>query len=306
MPILPLIVPSTAEIIKKGRISSVDFIFSNLEFSEDVSKIVSEKLSIPQTAESSNVPKEESERFCEFANYSALKKLHCFIEIIKNRINLIMDETPKAQEVKDLYKDFSFGFLDSARESSTKETPLSKQISHSHATKRKFYDKVSKSNSKSKFNTRKKSLNELEILRKLSVFPQFFVKMYSAEVDGNVISYEFEKLLPLVHYCNSRLSPIIQCPHPLDSMFACIKFSVDCLMGLHLLHDHMRLVHSDISINNIMYDIEGDCWKIIDFDQTMEIDESLSNSRKAGTRLNQKKLEFFQSNPTFIHLEKSL
>lgn len=57
-----------------------------------------------------------------------------------------------------------------------------------------------------------------------------------------------------------------------------LKFILEPLHSLQF-----KLVHSDISINNIMFSIVNDCWKLIDFDQTMPIEESLRLSRKAGT-----------------------
>lgn len=295
-PVVPGSTPETAEAIQPGLV--LDYVFSNLEFDKNISNYVLEKLSeeavdpieIETTRARTSVPTDENEHllYKGTLNYLVLKRLHVFIDIVKKRIDLIVNEMPKGdnndQNKREFSEESQFGLIDSARESSVKETPLPNQISQARANKRKLFDEAGKHISSPKFDITKDSFKELEILRKLALFPDFFATLYSATVVDKRIDYEFERMFPLVNLRNSSFSREIHFPHPLDSMFACIKFSVQCLAGLHLLHDYMNLVHSDISVNNIMFSLKSKSWKIIDFDQSMEIEDSLKYSRKAGTR----------------------
>ena len=90
-------------------------------------------------------------------------------------------------------------------------------------------------------------------------------------------------MLPIINTYNNKLSKHLYSSHPLDCMFFSTRFAVNCLMSLHILHETLGIVHGDISSNNIMFSTEDDCWKIIDFDQSIGISQSLGLSRKAGT-----------------------
>ena len=52
-----------------------------------------------------------------------------------------------------------------------------------------------------------------------------------------------------------------------------------------MLHDDFGIVHSDVSPWNIHFSTieDGGIWKLDDFDHSMGVEESLKNSRKAGT-----------------------
>ena len=285
------------ESIKKGRISQQGYIFSNFSFDEKESKYVSghfdseEQPRIPVKIESQPIKiikKDETEISLHRrnVNFVAIRRLHAFIEIIKKRIDLIMDEEENPDEIRKLSPESYFGYIDAARPSTLQDTPLPSQVSKAAADKtRQFYGEMAKKVQKPKFKMTKNSMKELEILRKLSLFPDFFAKIYSVEIneENGSVDYEFEKMLPIVNSISKKLSCNVYSPNPWDSMFLCLKFAVQCLMALHVLHENLGIVHSDISSSNIMFSFQDDCWKIIDFNQSLEIEDSLKTTRFAGT-----------------------
>ena len=224
-------------------------------------------------------------------NFEAIKKLYNFIEIVKCRIRIIMTEISNGTGILTDYEDddgISFGYLDSAREGVEQETPKKNRLAFASATKR-----ISGSGSlRSSITVReitKTSISELEILRKLTMFPETFARMYSSEItfgnkDSVEIRYQFEWMFPFFDRAGRCLCHIFPLIVPEETLEQCIKFSVDCLYGLYLLHELFGIIHSDISINNLMFSIESDCWKLIDFNQSESESKSLQTRRTAGTK----------------------
>jgi serine/threonine protein kinase len=125
-----------------------------------------------------------------------------------------------------------------------------------------------------------------KIVRKLTLFHNYFAKIYSITVNQEdfQIKYVVEKMIPLVNKYNSKLSKYLCSARPWESLFLCFRFGINCLMSLHLLHEQVRIVHSDISARNIMFSFQDGCWKLIDFNQSLEIRESLETPRKLEHR----------------------
>ena len=283
-----------ADSIKPGQLAETGYKFSDLNLNEETSEIISNLLEIKKpvteaaTTPAQSKPPQKDEEVTLLngnINFESIKKFHCFIEIIKLQIETIMNGTVNPDETRQLDKENNFGYIDSARPSTTTDTPSGSQLSKTTALKRKEFSDAVRDVSKLGHKITKRSFKELEILRKLALFSDFFAVMFSAEIkeEEGEIDYEFEKLIHIINPFSRNIVDELYAPHPFDSLVYCIKFGVQTLMGLHILHDHLRIVHSDISVMNIMYSYKDDCWKIIDFDQSMEVGKSLEISRTAGT-----------------------
>lgn len=94
--------------------------------------------------------------------------------------------------------------------------------------------------------------------------------------------YTFELLEPLMGPYRS-ITCLLARPNTEESLFQCFCFATQCLFALENLHTFMDFVHSDISPNNIMYNGTSETWKLIDFNHSCSIAESLVHSRVAGT-----------------------
>ncbi len=69
------------------------------------------------------------------------------------------------------------------------------------------------------------------------------------------------------------------------ALFEGALFLLDISKGLQFLHEH-RIIHRDISINNVMYSVEKRAWQIIDFDISRRLNESSykNTCNNIGTR----------------------
>lgn len=127
------------------------------------------------------------------------------------------------------------------------------------------------------------SRTELDLLKRFTAMPHIFPVLYSCELQGEgVISFEFEELEPLEEE-GCLVSTILHCDHPVDSLFACIKFAIQLLYGVHILHNDIKVVNSSISHLIVGYSTLHKTWKLTDFNQNLPIEEFLSTSRTAGT-----------------------
>ena len=135
------------------------------------------------------------------------------------------------------------------------------------------------------FRITKSSLKELGIYRKCSLyFPAFFPRIYEInQTEGGAIEYTFERMLPLFE--NGQCSSLILGGAPMDNLISSIKFAMNCLFNLHLLHKFVGVIHCDISPVNIMYSNVDMMWKFIDFDLSLETSKcKFETSRRVGTR----------------------
>jgi serine/threonine protein kinase len=132
----------------------------------------------------------------------------------------------------------------------------------------------------------KSSLKESGIYRKCSLyFATFFPRIYEInQTQGGAIEYTFERMLPLFEngQCSSLILGGIT---PIDNLISSIKFTMNCLFNLHLLHKFIGVIHCDISPVNIMYSNVDMIWKFIDFDLSLETSKcKFETSRRVGTR----------------------
>ena len=148
-----------------------------------------------------------------------------------------------------------------------------------------------KSNPPKFFSSSKKSLTEFKIYLHLwAFFPANFARVYKYNprfnADSNEwdISYEFEKLEPLVSF-SGEISDHIWKPDLEETLKSSLKFLVDVLFGLEILHSRLGIVHCDLSLTNIMYSSIDDVWKLIDFDFSESLENCNSNLEyRGGTR----------------------
>jgi hypothetical protein len=208
-------------------------------------------------------------------NVSALGKLKSFIEVIKNRIDLIFSDNTSGMEGR------GRNFVDppdiymlpaSLKDGAAPNTDKKSRVGVSSQPFEQVTMTIEK-NSQAEKKTRQK-------LAPFICFPRVFS---SKSTESGGIEYEMELMESMINYDSGRL-----CDQLLGDTFELtlvkyLRFGLHVLYGLHTLHTVTDLVHSDISFRNIMYSSIDGFWKINDFDQTMNIEESKSLSRIAGT-----------------------
>ena len=221
-------------------------------------------------------------------NYNVLKKVNFFIQYIKNQISFILSEDSNAISDTRTFKDQpKIGVFVGSRESSVSITPQKDKLAEGFAQK-SLMSPLSKKgktvhkdeNVESIFLT-KNSFKELEIHLKLAMFPNNFPVVYDFNIESyeeQVICYEFEKMEKI-----AESARIFIHDSSLDLFYAALNFVLDCLYGLYILHEVVGVIHSDISPNNIMFSHLHNIWKFNDFDQSLEVSESLKTKRVAGT-----------------------
>ena len=132
----------------------------------------------------------------------------------------------------------------------------------------------------------KKSAREFLIIKNhIMDFPQFFGKYFVAEQDKkdpSLFYYDHEELTPMFYEDGTKCGEL-EYFSVKEGMTLALKFSLETLNCLHILHNTFKLVHSDLSTGNILYSFVDRCWKVIDFDQTFTLKESLITKRTAGT-----------------------
>ena len=91
-------------------------------------------------------------------------------------------------------------------------------------------------------------------------------------------------MVPLIDVEEGFVCEEVYSDHFLQSLFKCTTFVIHCLYGLYLLHESVGIIHSDISPTNILFSPLHKIWKLNDFDQSLEVQQSLKNPRIAGTK----------------------
>lgn len=242
---------------------------------EDVNirKRTSSKASISTRGQNKLVPGE--------INPIVLKKVNFFIQYAKQRISFLLSEESNARNDGRTFRaKGKFGVLVESRESSAAETPKKRMTIV--ASSQRGNSSPTRSGLKSRTALiEKRSLKELEILLKLAKFPNNFPVVYNFSIksDGDQrISYELEYMEEI-----AASSRIFVHDSSLGLFYSALTFALECLYGIFLLHEAVGVIHSDISLNNIMFSHVHETWKMIDFDHSLEVSESLKTERVAGT-----------------------
>lgn len=209
---------------------------------------------------------------------------------------------PPARKFCDKKQD---GYIPGSRSSSTDTTPFKERLKN-QLPKRQRNSRLDTNGASANKKTRNsdnddyydsfylnqgRSIQELDVYRKfLSLNPIVFPKLVeffnsSNEEDSFVLV--IEKMEPLLTSdddgTTTYLSNRLYYKNCGEFLLSAVKFSLEILNGLDLLHSMYKIVHSDISPSNIMFSPESGIWKLNDFGDSMEISESESLSRVTGT-----------------------
>lgn len=232
--------------------------------------------------ESSSIAKAKDEKLA-LVNLNALEAMNYFIQYIKAQMAVMLNEYAdiKVSDERKFEESKFTGLLGPSRKSSNVDTPKKSKISTEYRLSTQVIKKDITSSTKD-------SLNELQILLKLSSASDLFPIVYDFEIvcaspEEEIVRFEVETMKPLYDPYNERLSPKVRYNHPVDTFYGSLLLSIQTLCSLNRLHESFGIVHSDISVNNIMYSTLSGTWKLIDFGQSLEIEESLKQPRKAGT-----------------------
>ena len=231
----------------------IDFTKLKISCPDDIVVLVSADEIVPSLSEI----KINSVDFSDPVNIVYLKRLKAFVDCIKNRINFL-----KSDECKDntgrQYTDPEGQFYFSQANQGITMTPQKGIPIESHNNRHIVM---------------KPSQSELSIYSQcFAYFPTNFPKIYDIEIceDGQPI-YTFEKLVPFSKY-------FMEAVKRNHSLAPFLKFGIECLFGLHLLHEKVGIIHCDISPVNIMYSEEDEVFKILDFDLSMTISQAQQNT----------------------------
>lgn len=223
-------------------------------------------------------------------NQNSLKKVATFILTVKNRLKLIYDGSVDNRNRRYVEPNDKYYFSQSLSaikdtEGIFGETPLKMRATEYVAEEPASPTRIGSEHMPTSFRITKTSLKELNIYKKCEMyFPAFFPRISEINrTKSGSITYTFEKLLPLFE--NGRCSPLILSDSSIKSLISSIKFTMDCLFDLHLLHSVIGVIHCDISPVNIMYSEFDMMWKLIDFDLSMDKSEcKFQTSRIVGTK----------------------
>ena len=241
------------------------------------------------------------------ANYTTVKKLAAFVNYIKDEI-IKLHSLNSSNPYKPIEPP-GFNSIPGGLSSSSSRTPSEKQV--------KFLDIKVLADSKQRMDTqfqygpsdstRPNHHSHYMIKKDKSIETRLYLKHFNtmylfphlidiSPVDNEgMVTYTFEKMSPLIDRAKMAetnqlasidedeklpLGPFVR-DYSVDSLlFDAVLFAVHTLYGLHVLHAYIGVVHSDISINNVMFSKLSNIWKLIDFEYALPIEVSLNNSRR--------------------------
>jgi hypothetical protein len=137
----------------------------------------------------------------------------------------------------------------------------------------------------------KESQFEVEIYRQITTLcPSFFARTFSISLNDETdrFHYEFEALEPMLNPCNKYNYELSRQLFSFDDECSRIRegirFALDTLVGLHILHKSLHAIHCHLSPNNILYSQLDRCFKLNDFDLAMGVEDAKTVARTVGTR----------------------
>ena len=218
-------------------------------------------------------------------NFSTLVCLDRFIGYVVNYVDYISRPPSTSQKPRPFQDTETVGFIPASRRGN-KITPGYSQVK---AGKRLFDQFKAAGNSK---RTRRsgaaayddnlhlsqgKSANEVMIfctvLAGNSVLFPRLVEYFSNEQDEELFDMVFEKMDPLLEKSgySSFLSEHLWYETSAEALLKALKFTVELLNSLDMLHSIYGLVHSRICPENVMFSVESNVWKLVDYEFSMPI-----------------------------------
>jgi hypothetical protein len=248
----------------------------------DVSSI-SENSDVSSSSENSRVADDT-----EDLTNDTLKCLQEFIKLVKRRIDLILsnDHLSRDQPGRIYAPKRDQASISFARSSSYQDTPSFNRPAPTRNIRK--HSSSGPDSSPLAHKQRKRSPFEASVYSECaayygSVFPRIY-NLDRVETEyGPRFDYTFEFLIPFVHPEGIISTEYFNIYEPYEFIAQCIRFTIHCMYGLHILHEKLKIVHGDLKPSNIMYSKVDNSWKIIDFDHSAPIQESSQIERKAGT-----------------------
>ena len=222
-------------------------------------------------------------------NMEAICKLKMFIECAEQaaahfELLLNLPISPNAEGTNSIRFPSKEPLIVKSLEKSSSKTPESKKI--------RFDSRVQ---TNSMFNSdnfmigrlEKPASREIDVYRTIPLaYKIFFPLIHDFHVDPEdpkMHIFDIEVLKPL--WEKRGLSSKVRTTGLLRNLILeAATFSVHILFDLLILHEKVGYVHSDVSPSNIMFSERLNIWKLMDFDLSLPIEESLKSCRRSGTR----------------------
>ena len=212
-------------------------------------------------------------------NWTCIRRMKALVDCVKARINMIksMSDDIIDKSGRKFTNPGGKFYFSQANQTDIKgnilETPQDSKPAE-------YSSKKLQSLSKNLFAAKKSSRLELAIYTECAAyFPSIFPRIYGIQESEDLsLRYDFEKMLPF----QSQLVDWVRKEH---TMFPFLKFALDCLFELHILHELIGVIHRDISPANIMFSEVDGVFKIFDFDLSIRKGDPSNNpSPGIGTK----------------------
>lgn len=230
------------------------------------------------------------------ATSRSLNSIHWFISRVKEHINNLLSSHPDNidRSKRQFAPQRSQGSIPSARSSSTQSSPNRSRL-RPDPTNQYRLPATSDSGPPTSplvrcfIQVKKDPFESNVYCRCAALFTHVFPRLYSFKQtetpEGPLFEYLFERMEPFAHEGHFLSSEFFDRRDEFKFISECLRFSIHILYGLHLLHTQLKIVHSDVKPSNIMYSRLDNVWKLIDFNQSEPIEDSLKTARTAGTEL---------------------
>lgn len=245
----------------------------------------------PSTSISSSAIQPQLRTFSD-CDPESLKRLAIFIYCIKNHIDSIDQIDSNSGPGFKGFKIPNNTYVPGSRSKHEISTPSGKKMKHTEMAELGVSKRLFQAEhiGLSSVEIRKPLTFEFELYRKYLKNLPIFPFLCSAEIDANYVNYKFEYMEPLlgtgvfgVYFDEKSFGPNVRGKQFGPLLVDTLIFSVHVLNALHCLHEEFGVVHCDISPSNVMYSSLDDCWKLIDFGESLILQDSVTRPREIGT-----------------------
>ena len=139
---------------------------------------------------------------------------------------------------------------------------------------------------------------ETDLYNNIFIGSSYFSRLFSIEINDNGIEadvlYEFEKMDPLIgdevyglmaSSASCGFGPQIRADKLESLLVDAATVGLHVLHGLYVLHEQVKVVHCDVSPNNIMFSVMDDRFKLNDFGESLPIEQASGVPRfNVGTK----------------------